>query len=201
MSEVAMKTSDGIEVYTHEIYRVLDEYIGEQENGTEDLIKNITCFSGAIKRIYVEVFRSTEPKQYNLKTTVNTDDIVLLNNLWDLYCEICYRYHHKPTLHRFAVMLGLSDETFNLWRTGQTRGANREYIESLKKWRSECESAQVDGLESNSIGSIFFLKSNFNWREAAPSTEEYIETRQSTPQEIRQRYASAQKPTLPDFEE
>ena len=112
-------TTDGIEIYTSQIFRVLDEYISEQENGAEDLIKNTTCFSGAIKRIFVEVFRTSEPQQYNRKTRVDTSNVGLLNDLWDTYCEICYRYRHKPTLQRFSVMIGVSEETFNLWRRGE----------------------------------------------------------------------------------
>ena len=86
-------------------------------------------------------------------------------------------------------------------RLQETRGANPEYLESLKRWRSECESAQVDGLESNSIGSIFFLKSNFSWRETAPAApEDYITTVQSTPEQIMERHKDAKRPAIPDID-
>ena len=191
--------SNGAEVYTSRIYEIADEYISNLPD--ENDIYNVSIFSGMLKEINRQLFRATEPKQYNLHTSVNTADIELLNDLWEIYCRLCYQYKHRPTILRYCLMIGISRETIDNWKNGEGRGANPQYIYSIKRWHDECESALQDGaIEGNSIGCIFGLKANFQWRETAPINPQLITSQGvDTPEEIAARYSGMEKPQLPEL--
>lgn len=201
MPDIAVKAENGIEVYTHEIYRILDQYIKEQPDG-EEALQDVHCFAGLMKRIAREVFTANANRLYDLRTTINTEDALLISDLWDIYTMLCTKYRHRITLLRFSVMTNISMQTFNNWKHERYRSATNAHVETMKKILTECESSLADGaLESNSIGCIFGLKANFSWRETAPAApEDYITTVQSTPEQIRERYKDAKKPEIPQLD-
>ncbi len=195
-------TDSGTEVYIHRILEITDDYISRLES--PDDIRDANIFQGLLKEIYVQLFRATEPQRYDLKTTIDTSDIKQLDRIWDLFCAICYKYKHRPTLLRFATMIGISRQTFDDWKNGKNRGANTEYVDTIQKWLTEAESAlEAGAIESNSIGSIFALKANFKWRETAPITEQPSDfgRPQSTPEQIAERWRDVKKPEIPVLEE
>ena len=100
-------------------------------------------------------------------------------------------------------MTGISRETFDTWRNGEVRGANRQYSDTVKKWLAECESSLEDGaIEGNSIGCIFGLKANYQWRETSPiDLTPITQTTRSTPEEIAERHKDVKRPELPRLDE
>lgn len=200
MKDNTITAGNGVEIYTHEILRIADEYISELDS--PDDMKDANTFLGLLKRIYMELFRAVEPQRYALKTTVDTSDVKLLDGIWDIFCSICYRFKHRPSILKFSVMIGVSRQTFFDWKNGKNRGANPEYIYTIQKWLNESETAlEAGAIESNSIGCIFSLKANFSWRETAPIDNLQIsETPRQTPEQIAERYQDAVKPDLTKLE-
>lgn len=203
MQDNTLQTASGSEVYTHEMLALFDEYLHQLDNPDED-IKKTGIFTGAMRYIYDNLFKPTESKLYNAHTNLDLEDIGTLNDVWAVYARLCYKYNHRPTILRFTILTGISEETFNNWSRRETRGNTSQYFESYKRWRSECENALYDGAsESNSIGSIFLLKSNFGYRETSPSPIE-LETRPQidSPEQIAARHASAalEMPEKPDLD-
>lgn len=195
-----IRADNGGEVYEDQIALIADQYI----NGLEDPedIRNAMCFRGLLQTIYETLFRPATPQENNRGTCIDITDINLLNTLWRAFTRLCYRNRHIPTIKRFALMIGLSPQTLANWGNHTTR-ANSAHFESYKSWLSECESALEDQTsEHSSIGCIFNLKANYGWREATPSTEEYLPTgQQSTPEQIRQKYENTPKPQLPQLDD
>lgn len=178
---VLAKSRDGtkdIEIYTHDVLAAFDEYV--QNLDDEDKMYKPPFFNGAMKYIQVHCFKPTKKMPHNAGTTVDLSDVDLLNGLWDICAQLAYRYGHKPSLHRFALMIGIDLDTISNWGSGGSR-ASSAHLRTVKKWKSETENALYDGAsESNSVGSIFLLKSNFGYRETAPIAEPATESR--TPQ-------------------
>lgn len=203
MQDNVIQTASGSEVYTHEILTLFDEYVHGLENPDED-IKKTGIFTGALKHVYLNLFKPTESKLYNAHTNLNLDDVDTLNDIWSVYTRLCYRFNHRPTILRFSILTGISMETFDNWRRRETRSNTSKHFESCKRWLSECENSLYDGAsESNSIGSIFLLKSNFGYREAAPIPAELEAKPQiDTPEQIAARHASAalEMPEKPDLD-
>ena len=182
---------DGVPVYEHRIYELVDKYISELDNPEEINSKNKAKFNGLLKYIYLHYFRYHKP---------NYDDINGLNDIWNIYTSICYRYTKRPTIIGFCVMTDIDKSTINSWLNCNTKNyiyydennniissdvynlykANKKehltrkelstsHSDTVKKWMKECEQALLDGAtEENSIGCIFALKASYGYAETAP---------------------------------
>jgi len=158
-----------IEVYENQIDYYSREYIDTLEDSKD--IYTSSVFTGMIKYIYNRVFKPNRNNNDNKRSIsiVNYDDIELLDNLFNIYTSLCYRYKKKPTVLNFCIMVGISNTTVNDWHHRRTRNSNPAIYQTVQKWFSECESALLDGaIESNSIGCIFALKANYGYSDNSP---------------------------------
>lgn len=206
-----VKTDSGgeVELYTHKIFEIADEYVSQLENPEE--IKETTCFSGLIQTIYSRLFKPTvwNKEIYQANTYKNVrqnsildhDNLALLDGLFDIYTVLCARYKQVPTLLEYGYMVGLSKETIHDWISGNTRNKSEEYRRTAKRWKSICEmSLEKRAVMSNSIGSIFTLKASYGWRETAPAGPEEIGMIQhDSAEQIASRHKYATLPDKPDI--
>ena len=190
-----MRAENGTEIYETKIHYFADEYINTLSD-PDGINNNPSLFTGMIKYIYKRLFKNNP---------VNNDDISVLDNIFDIYTELCYRYNKRPTLLNFSLLVGISNDTFNAWKNGEYRagegGASSAHSLTVKKWLKECESSLVDGAtERNSVGCIFALKANYGYTE----TPQRIEiTGANTPalsqEDIRQIADQARKESIPEL--
>lgn len=155
-----VRAENGAEIYETKIHEYADEYINTLDD-PESINNNPSLFTGMIKYIYKHLFKNYP---------VNNDDIGLIDNIWSIYTELCYKYSKRPTLLNFSLLVGINNDTFNAWKNGEYRrgenGASSEHSRTVKKWLAECESSLVDGAtERNSVGCIFALKANYGYTE------------------------------------
>ena len=202
-----VKTEDGIEVYENNIKYFAEEYIGDLPEGEDSIYNNPSLFTGMIKYIYKHLFKPKRNDKvlYNSNSVLDTGDIELLDNIWNIYTELCYRYNKRPTLLNFSLLVGIGNDVFNSWIRGEYRagenGASSPHCRTAKKWKAECESSLVDGAtERNSVGCIFALKANYGYTE----TPQRIEiTGANTPmlsqEDIRQIADQARKESIPEL--
>ena len=190
-----VRAENGAEIYETKIHYFADEYINTLSD-PDGINNNPSLFTGMIKYIYKRLFKNNP---------VNNDDISVLDNIFDIYTELCYRYNKRPTLLNFSLLVGISNDTFNAWKNGEYRagegGASSAHSLTVKKWLKECESSLVDGAtERNSVGCIFALKANYGYTE----TPQRIEiTGQQAPalsqEDIRQIADQARKESIPEL--
>ena len=190
-----VRAENGAEVYETKIHYFADEYINTL-NDPESINNNPSLFTGMIKYIYKHLFKNNP---------VNNDDISVLDNIFDIYTELCYRYNKRPTLLNFSLLVGISNDTFNAWKNGEYRagegGASSAHSLTVKKWLKECESSLVDGAtERNSVGCIFALKANYGYTETPQRIEITGANAPALSQEdIRQIADQARKESLPEL--
>lgn len=190
-----VKASDGSEIYEDKIKYYADEYIGTLDD-PESINNNPSLFTGMIKYIYKHLFKN-DP--------VNNDDIGLIDNIWSIYTELCYKYSKRPTLLNFSLLVGINNDTFNAWKNGEYRrgenGTSSEHSRTVKKWLAECESSLVDGAtERNSVGCIFALKANYGYTETPQRIEITGANAPALSQEdIRQIADQARKESIPEM--
>ena len=190
-----IKTENGAEIYENKIMVLADEYIDSLPD-PESINNNPSLFTGMIKYIYKRLFK------YN---PVNNDDITILDDIWGIYTELCYKYNKRPTLLNFSLMVGVSNDTFNAWKNGEYRagegGASSAHSLTVKKWLKECESSLVDGAtERNSVGCIFALKANYGYTETPQRIEITGANAPALSQEdIRQIADQARKESIPEM--
>ena len=173
-----VRAENGVEVYEDKIKYYADEYINNLPEGEDSINNNPSLFTGMIKYIYKHLFKpgKRDKVKYNSNTVLDTGNIDLLNNIWDIYTELCYKYNKRPTILNFSLLIGVSSDTIDTWRRGEYRagsdGASSIYSDSVKKWLKECESSLVDGAtERNSVGCIFALKANYGYTETPQRIE------------------------------
>ena len=191
----AVKAGNGAEIYETKIHEYADEYINTLDD-PESINNNPSLFTGMIKYIYKHLFKNNP---------VNNDDISVLDNIFDIYTELCYRYNKRPTLLNFSLLVGISNDTFNAWKNGEYRagegGASSAHSLTVKKWLKECESSLVDGAtERNSVGCIFALKANYGYTETPQRIEITGANAPALSQEdIRQIADQARKESIPEL--
>lgn len=188
-----IQAQDGAEIYQHKILELADEYL-ESLDSPEDIYNpGTSCFNGMIKHISRHLFK---------KHKLDYSDIETLDDIWDIYASLCYKYNRCPTIMEFCLLVNIARDTLWQWRTERTRAykyyttdgmeikdfpawrinhQDEEYVkkpstshsDAVKKWSSECESILYRGaVEGNKIGCIFALKANYGYRETAPAPPE-----------------------------
>lgn len=215
-------------VYMSKIHEIADGYIYNLAEGDtktaqaarESAIKKTLIFKGMLKDIYNNIFKITDrDKKYNNKTcNVDYGDIDTLNDIWDIYTGLCYKYCQNPTMLNFSLMTGISVDTFNEWERENSRGyiyydldGNRiknvpvwkmnhqgqeyrrevssSHSDSVKRWVKECEAAAFDVAMSGNPGGMFILKANYGYTEA-PRQIQMVDgnTQAGQPTEIAAKY-------------
>lgn len=173
----AVTAENGAEIYETKIHYFADEYINTLNN-PESINNNPSLFTGMIKYIYKYLFKPGKKDKVlsNSNSNLDLSDIDLLDNIWSIYTELCYKYSKRPTILNFSLMIGVDNTTIDSWRRGEYRagdeGASSTRSQTVKKWLKECESSLVDGAtERNSVGCIFALKANYGYTETPQRVE------------------------------
>ena len=201
-----VRAENGAEVYESRIHELADDYINTLTD-PDSINNNPSLFTGMIKYIYKYLFKPKRNDKvlYNSNSVLDTGDIELLDNIWNIYTELCYRYNKRPTLLNFSLLVGIGNDVFNSWIRGEYRagenGASSPHCQTAKKWKAECESSLVDGAtERNSVGCIFALKANYGYTETPQRIEITGANAPALSQEdIRQIVDQAQKESLPEL--
>lgn len=168
MSDNTIKDKDGnsIDVYDNDIQRLADEYVCSLDN--KDMIYSASgnCFTGLIKYINKHIGFTNNKDIYN--------DINVLNNIWDIYVELCYKYLQKPVLEEYCLLIGCSRSTLYTWMNGEYRSGDKCDIlgssrsDTIKKWAEECRIGRYKSAASGNVGGIFLCKAVDGMVETAP---------------------------------
>jgi len=97
----------------------------------------------------------------------NRYDYGLLNNLFNIYTELVYRYkkNKQPYITEFCIFTNINREVLYNIRYGLTKKASYIDIQNVKRWFTECEQGL---LNTDTVGSIFRLKSMFGYNDNLP---------------------------------
>ena len=181
-------SNDGIEVYPDDILIYADEYIDTLRD--KDIIYNTSgnVFTGMIK--YINRHMGFNKSIYA--------DINILNDIWEIYTELVYKYNQKPIIEEYALLIGISRETLYSWMRGEYRntdiceklGSSRS--DTIKKWQEECKVGRYKSAATGNVGGIFLCKAVDGMVETAPVQIENQAQRQSI-EEIQERYKLERK--------
>ena len=168
MKDNTLKDSTGnsLDIYTDDMYLYADEYINTLPN--PDIIYKSTgyTFTGLIKYINRHMGFNNNKSIY--------DSIDILNNIWEIYVDLCYRYTQNPTIEEYALLTGINRDTIYSWMSGETRrddysdklGSSRS--DTVKKWQNECKMGRYKSAASGNVGGIFLCKAVDGMVETAP---------------------------------
>lgn len=187
MKDNTVTTENGIEVYTSQITEIADRYIADLED--IDSIYTYEVFTDLL--LYISD---------NMTPLNNYDDIMVLDNLFNIYKRLCSKYRVLPTLYDFSMMINIDPSTITRWMNGETRGGlTSEHCKTAKKWKQYCAGRLASNL-SNSKGTdankIFIAKAAYGMAETKAVEQEQITGARKTVEQIAQDIGADE---LPDF--
>lgn len=155
---------NGAEIYTDRIFELADDYISTLRDDEEIYKPNSNQFTGMIKYIN---------RHIHFERSILVD-INILNNIWECYTELVYKYNQKPTIEEYCILVNVSRETMYTWLNGEYRntdiceklGTTRS--DTIKKWQEECRLGRYKGAASGNVGMIFLCKAVDGMAETAP---------------------------------
>lgn len=178
-----VKTEEGVEVYTDDIYIYAEEYIDTLYDKESIYSSTGNTFTGMIKYINRHIGFTKDIYA----------DINILNDIWEVYTDLVYKYNQKPTIEEYCLLIGISRETIYTWMRGEYRsgdicekfGSSRS--DTIKKWQEECRLGRYKSAASGNVGGIFLCKAVDGMVETAPVQVENQAQRQSL-EEIAAKY-------------
>lgn len=189
-----------IEIYQSDIDLYCQEYIDNLPD--EQLIYKTPTFTGLLEYLYRKVIKNIVVKSYS-----GYDFKVLDNIFYNIYIPLTGKYGFTPTVIQFCTLVkidnaNISDIKNGVYRTSGIE-AKKEKTQVVKKWYNTCESALLSrAVDTNSIGSIFALKSVYQYNDSQTIRIEQDTTpNHESAAEIAARYANASLPEKPQLDE
>ena len=190
---------NGIIIYDSDIDLLCEDYINRLDN--KELIYKSSCFHGLL--LYIN-------KRY-LKNIVRKDngynyDYEILNDIYyNIYLPLCSKYNISPTVLQFSCLCNIDITLLSDIKDGKLRNGsniNNRIIEIVKGWYNNSESTILSkAIDSNSIGSIFVLKSIYRYNDSQPIQIEYKNTEShKSIEEIKEKYSNAFLPSDNELE-
>ena len=156
-----IKTEGGVIVYENKIEELFIEYF---ENRGIDLQKDSikqTKFNSAWKYIYNILFKPDENtiKYNNKNSKINYNDLSELNDICDIYIDLCFEYNIIPCQYGFYRLTGITRDTLNKWDNGESRagsdaGASLTHSDIVKKIKAAYQEFYKDNLTDAPVGQI-----------------------------------------------
>ena len=186
----------GIEIYQSDIDILTQEYI--QSLPDESMIYKSAVFSGLLQVVYKRVLKNVIPKWENI-------DFKLLDTIfYNVYIPLCYRYNIVPSVLQFTSMCrinygNIEDVKHGLYSSNGSK-ASKASTEIVKRWHEFIESGLLSKTANeSSIGSMFILKSVYQYKEANTLTIEHSAQEQHDSAEaIAERHKDAMLPDKPN---
>lgn len=193
-------------VYNNDIELYTDEYINALSDST--LIYKTMAFNGLLHYIYMKVFKYKDNtvRYNNKRSVIDYNNTYIINDLINIYVDLCFKYNHIPTILGFSVFTGIDNTTINDWLNSNTRvnndvvevmekGKPLTHFQTAKRLKDICEHALLSNtVENNSIGSIFALKANYGYTDT-PTTQVITDNKEPLPaiEDVERRYLKPPK--------
>lgn len=199
--ETALVKANNISIYESDIVNVMENYITSLPN--EDMIYKSAVFTGLLDSIYKRLLKSVITNDYGINN--RQYDYKVLNDIfYNIYIPLCYRFDITPTVIAFCVLCNVSNKTISeIHNHGfySDNKVNKAITEIIEKWYQVCESGLLNrAISSNSIGSIFALKSVYQYSDQQTiRLETSINDSHETAAEISAKHSNAMIPQKPDL--
>lgn len=184
MSDNTITASNGVEIYADDMYIYADEYINALHDKDIIYSQKGNAFTGLIK--YINKHMCFSQDMYA--------DINVLNDIWDNYTDLCYKYNQNPTIEEYALLIGCSRSTLYSWRDGEMRSADicdklgSSRSDTIKKWSEECKVGRYKSAAAGNVGGIFLCKAVDGMVETAPAQVPYSGEQRKSNEQILQEH-------------
>lgn len=190
-----------IEIYQSDIDLYCQEYIDNLPD--EQLIYKTPTFTGLLEYLYRKVIKNVVIKNNNYRYDFSVLDSIFYN----IYIPLTAKYGFTPSVVQFCTLVKIDNSNISDIRTGVHRNngseVNKSNHQTVKKWYNTCESALLSrAVDTNSIGSIFALKSVYQYNDSQTiRIEQDVTPSHESAAEIAARYSNATLPEKPQLDE
>lgn len=185
MNDNTVKVEQGVEVYENKISEYLDQYI--LEKNIEDMSKEPQSkWNAALIYIYKAVFKNNREKLKGPDKDTYNDK--LINDICDIYIELCYEYDKEVSINGFCFLTGINTDTVYTWGSGERRSSSScsDVYKKLVKNNEESLSDKLISGGLNPMKVLPALNRRHNWN--MPGTSRQGGEEQRSIEEIQQRY-------------
>ena len=202
-------TEQKVEVYANDIELYLDQYCIEHGIKNNDLYKiDQSRWNSVLLYIYKHVFKPTPNNnpnyRYNGKSNIDYSNKELLDNVCDIYINMCYEYSKEVSIMGFSKLTGITVETLYEWlrNGGEVERGSSEVAKKLNAEREESLSVRLVSGKGNPVGILGILNRHYGWNMGQPRGQEQKQQVPNIPQ-MEQKYLQnyEDKPQLPQFPE
>lgn len=200
-------TEQKVEVYANDIEIYLNQYCVEHEIKHKDLYTiDQSRWNSVLLYIYKHVFKPTPNNKpnnrYNGKSNIDYSNKELLDNVCDIYINLCYEYSKEVSIMGFSKLTGITVETLYEWlrNGGEVERGSSEVVKKLNAEREESLSVRLVSGKGNPVGILGVLNRHYGWNMGQPRGQEQKQQAPNIPQ-MEQKYLQNQedKPQLPQF--
>lgn len=159
---------DGIEVYENDITRYLDQYIAEKR--IPDMRKEPQSrWNACLLYIYKYVFKDNRDKLM-YKNNRDTYNDKLINNICDIYIDLCYEYDKEVSIMGFSKLTGINPDTVYSWGNEEYRlgSSSPEIYKKLNLENEESLSGMLISGGRNPMKILPALNRRHNWNMGQP---------------------------------
>lgn len=185
MNDNTLKIEQGVEVYENKISEYLDQYI--LEKNIEDMSKEPQSkWNAALIYIYKALFKNNKESLKGPDRDTYNDK--LINDICDIYINLCYEYDKEISINGFCFLTGINTDTVYTWGSGERR-LGSSCSEIYKKLIKNNEESLSDKLISGGLNPMKVLPAlnrRHNWN--MPGTSRQGGEEQRSIEEIQQRY-------------
>lgn len=172
-----------IEVYNNRIEESIANYCIDHNLKENDLYTiDQSRWNSVLIYVYKQVFKPCNTdtvRRYNEHSNIDYCDKELLDNICDIYINLCYEYSKEVSVMGFCKLTGIDTETVYNW--AKDPGAERGSFGLAKKLQVEREESLSSRLVSgkgNPVGILGILNRHYGWNMGQPRGQE---SRQKAP--------------------
>lgn len=201
-------TEQKTEVYINDIELYLLQYVEDHKLKVKDLYTmDQSRWNSVLLYIYKHVFKplKSDKRQYNENSNIDYSDTELLNNICDIYINLCYEYSKEVSIMGFSKLTGIHKDTIYQWLNGPEVGrGSSDLAKKLNFEREESLSARLVSGKGNPVGILGILNRHYGWNMGQPRGQD---SRQKAPdipgierKYLEQQPSDMEKPKFPEPE-
>lgn len=172
---------DGMEIYENDIAMALSMFC--ESNQIENIkTESQSVWNGALRYIRKVVFPTKDILKSKTIYNINNNSIPsncncynynLINNICDIYIDLCFIYDKEISLMGFSNMTGINIDTFIDWGKDNNKLSRSgcEIYQKLLSYREESLSDKLATGNKNPVGILAILNRHYQWNLPGVSRE------------------------------
>lgn len=168
-------TEQKTEVYNNRIEESIANYCIDHDLDPKELYKiDQSRWNSVLLYVYKQVFKPCKDKdnrayKYNEKCNVDYSNKELLDNICDIYINLCYEYSKEVSIMGFSKLTGIPKETIYEWANSGGSARGPSYLaKRLSDEREESLSDKLASNKGNPVGILGILNRHYGWNMGQP---------------------------------